>query len=250
VKRVLGSRLFSGGRGVGAASRDGVRGGRPGALALGLFLAFSAACDGGFPGAGQRPEGFRLVQGRLALPTDQDLIGRQVTGLQVAGLALDGQGGAQAFPSAIFNPASVRDEAAFSTFVEGTKSFVIVLQVPVGNGRGPGSFLGLLRFDGNATGSLVPPGLDDIDLGRTTIQRGARLPADSLLIPGAPEPPLAQIDTDGDGVNDLVDDDDDGDGIPDATDPDNGNDGIDDVDQLLSALPDANNDGVPDALQR
>jgi hypothetical protein len=217
------------------------------ALALGLAV---VGCDGGFPGAGQRPEGFRLVQGRLVLPTDEDLIGRQVTGLQVAGLSLDGQGGVQAFTSPVFDPATTRDEASFATFIDGTKSFVIVLQAAVGTGRGPGSFLALLRFEGNATFSLVPPGLDDIDLGRVTIQRGARLPADSLLIPGAPEPPLAQIDTDSDGVNDLIDDDDDGDGIPDDIDPDNGNDGIPDVDQLLTALPDEDGDGVPDILQR
>jgi hypothetical protein len=83
------------------------------ALALGL-----SGCEGLTGGAGDKPEGFRLIEGRLSLP-DEDLLGRQVTGLQVAALHLDADGGITAFPSAVFDPSTQRAEAAFVATVPG-----------------------------------------------------------------------------------------------------------------------------------
>jgi hypothetical protein len=206
----------------------------------------AAACVPLTGGAGDRPEGFRLVSGRLSLP-DEDLLGRQVTGLQVAALHLAADGAILPFVSAVFDPATARSEASFVVTVDGALDSVIVLQVPSSGGRGAGAFLGQLVFDGT---TLVPRGEDDVDLGTVTVVAGARVPADTTLVPDAGGSPIAQTDSDGDGETNEVDTDDDGDGVPDGADADVAGDGVDDAGQVLAALTDDDDDGVADALQR
>ncbi|MBI1947962.1 MAG: hypothetical protein HYS27_19890 [Deltaproteobacteria bacterium] len=219
-------------------------------LALVSALLPGLGCLGFQGGAGDRPEGFRLVQGTLVVP-EEDLLGRQVTGLQIAGIAIvsaEDPVDVGVFGSSVFD-ASRADAAAFVAPVDGARSFVLVLQVPSASGRGPGSFLGLLSFlTGGAEGSLIPPSEDDIDLGPVTVISGDDRPAGNRLKVGDANNPLAQIDTDDDGTMDLADPDDDEDGTPDASDTDTGDDGVDDAAQTLAALPDEDGDGVPDLL--
>ena len=228
-------------------------------LGLGLLLHALSACVlvclvGGCPaligGQGDRPEGFRLVDGKLQAP-EEDLLGRQVTGMQIAGLALDGAGGVDVFPSAVFDPAGDRAQSSFLAPVHGERSFVVVLQVPSASTRGPGAFLGVLRFEDGLGGetTLIPPGLDDIQLGTLTVTRGTRVPGDNLLVAGSANNPLAQVDTDDDGTVDALDSDDDDDGTDDGSDSDRGGDGVEDALQILAALPDTDTDGVPDLLE-
>ena len=213
-------------------------------------LLLAIGCPGFNGGAGERPEGWRLVQGTLIVP-EEDLLGRQITGLQVAGLAI---GTAEApdridvFGSAVFD-ASRSTSASFVAPVDGARSFVLLLQVPSASGRGPGSFLGALSFpNGLSEATLLPPGTDDIDLGPVLVVPGATRPADNTLKVGDANNPLSQIDTDADDAVDLSDTDDDEDGTPDATDPDVGGDGVEDALQALAALPDEDADGIPDLL--
>ena len=173
-----------------------------------VALVGATGCDGLTGGAGDKPEGFRLIEGRLALP-DEDLLGRQVTGLQIAALHVDSDGGITAFPSAVFDPSVQRAEASFVTTVPGDLDVVLILQVPSASQRGPGSFLGVYRFD--AAETLIPRAEDDLDLGTLTVARGARVPADTVLEGGAGSSPAAQTDSDGDGLTNDRDDDDDGD---------------------------------------
>ncbi|HEY1099953.1 MAG TPA: hypothetical protein VGF99_13545 [Myxococcota bacterium] len=211
-----------------------------------LLLLTTTACAPGFSGgAGDKPAGTRLVRGRLQIP-DEDLLGRQVTGLQVAALHLDADGGIAAFPSAVFDPSAQRDQASFVATVGAGVDTVLVLQVPSATQRSAGSFLALYTFDGD---SLVPRGEDDLELGTLSVTRGARVPADTTITGGASATPAAQTDTDGDGLSNDVDDDDDDDGTPDASDDDVAGDGVPDALQRLSALPDADGDGVADALR-
>ena len=191
-------------------------------------------------GAGARPEGFRLIEGRLQVP-DEDLLGRNVTGLKMAALHVDADGGVVPFVSDVFDPAAARGEAAFVAAVDGRFDSVLILQVPSSSARGVGSFLGQLRFDGR---ELLPRGEDDIDLGAVTVATGARVPADTVLEVAAGSSPLSQVDTDGDGSVDAVDNDDDDDGVLDGADADVAGDGVDDALQLLEALPDDDGDGV------
>ncbi len=217
-------------------------------LVTGLFsgCALAAGCPGVEGGAGARPEGFRLVEGRLQLP-DEDLLGRQVTGLQMAALHVDADGNVRPFGSDVFDPAAQRGEAAFVMPVPGDVDVVFVLQVPSSSARGVGDFVGQLRFEGQ---TLVPRGDDDIDLGVLVVEPGARQPADTVLTGGAGSSPLSQVDSDGDGLTNSVDEDDDDDGSPDDSDADVAGDGVDDALQVLEALPDDDADGVADALQR
>jgi len=214
--------------------------------ALAALLTTLTGCDGFTGGAGDKPEGFRLVEGRLSLP-DEDLLGRQVTGLQVAALHLDADGGVTAFPSAVFDPSTQRAEAAFVATVPGDLDVVLVLQVPSASQRGPGAFLAAFVADGGE--QLVPRGEDDLALGVLSVARGARVPADTTLVGGAGAIPAAQTDSDGDGLTNDRDDDDDGDDIADGADDDVAGDGVADALQGLAALPDDDSDGVPDALQ-
>ncbi len=208
-----------------------------------------SACDGLTGGAGDKPEGFRLMEGRLLLP-DEDVLGRQVTGLQVAALFLDDAGGVTAFPSAVFDPSVQRAEAAFVATVPANLDVVLILQVPSSSQRGAGDLLGRYAVDVDGTDeALVPRGDDDLDLGALTIRTGPRVPADTRLVSDLGVAPAAQTDSDGDGVNNDRDDDDDGDGALDGVDDDVAGDGVPDALQRLAALPDGDGDGVPDALR-
>lgn len=211
-----------------------------------LAVLVTGACSPLTGGAGDRPEGYRLVEGRLSLP-DQDLIGRQVTGVQMAALHIDADGGLTPFVSEVFDPAIERAESAFVIPVDGAFDVVVVLQVPSPGGRGAGAFLGQLVFDGT---TLLPRGDDDIELGIVAAQAGARVPADTVLVPGVGTSPVAQTDSDDDGVDNATDDDDDGDGTADGDDPDVAGDDVEDAVQVLGALPDDDGDGIADALQR
>lgn len=215
-----------------------------------LALATTPGCLGFEGGAGERPEGYRLVQGTLVVP-EEDLLGRQVTGLQIAGIAIgtaDDAAAIDVFGSAVFD-ASRTAAAAFVAPIDGARSFVLILQVPSPSGRGPGSFLGLLTFlDGGAERTVIPPSEHDLDLAAVTVIPGDHRPAGNRLKAGDANNPLAQIDTDDDGTVDLSDTDDDEDGTPDTADTDTGDDGVDDAQQSLAALPDEDGDGVPDLL--
>jgi len=215
-------------------------------VVLGFVIASSTACGAGFTGSGgDKPEGTRLVKGRLQIP-DDDLFGRQVTGLQVAALHVKADGGVDVFPSAVFDPSEQRAEAAFVATVGGGVDAFLVLQVPSATQRGIGSFLGLYVVDGD---NLVPRGEDDLDLGTITVSRGARVPADTRLESGAAPSPAAQTDTDGDGLKNNVDDDDDDDGTLDSVDTDVAGDGVDDTLQRYEVLIDEDGDGIADVLQ-
>ncbi len=220
------------------------RGGSAAVLVL-LVLLVEGGCGGITHGAGDRPPGFRLVSGTLQIP-DASSLGRQTTGLQIAGIAVGTPADTKrvdAFPSPVIDVSHVQT-ARLSAPVDGKRSFVVVLQVPSASARGPGALVATLEFDGE---TLLPPGLDDIELGVVHVEGTS--PADAKLVVGDANDPLAQIDTDGDGTPDKADDDDDGDGVPDASDTDAGGDGVDDALQLLSAIPDEDGDGVPDLLQ-
>lgn len=210
-----------------------------------LALSLAAGCTGFAGGAGDKPEGTRLIEGRLQVP-DEDLLGRQVTGLQVAALHLDAAGGVTAFPSDVFDPSVQRSEASFVATVGGGVDVVLVLQVPSASQIGAGAFLGVFVSDDGST--LVPRGEDDVNLGLVTVTTGQRKPADTTMSSAAASP-ADQTDTDGDGVANASDDDDDDDGVADANDNDVAGDGVDDVLQTLAALADADADGVADVLQ-
>jgi hypothetical protein len=203
------------------------------------------ACDGLTGKAGDRPDGFRFIEGTLLVP-EEDILGRQVTGLQVAALHLGADGSVTPFPSSVFDPSVQRAEASFVATVPVDLDVLIVLQVPSGSQQGVGSFLGLYRF-GNE--SLAPRGEEDVDLGTLEVNRGQRQPADTTLTGVAGLTPASQTDTDGDGLTNDVDDDDDNDGIPDVNDDDVAGDGVVDALQQLSALPDVDGDGVPDVMK-
>jgi hypothetical protein len=211
-----------------------------------VVVALAGGCPALTGGAGDRPEGFRLVEGSLTLP-DEDLLGRQVTGLQIAALHVDADGAIIPFVSDVFDPAVVRAEAAFVVPVPAALDHVLVLQVPTAGGQGAGAFLGQLRFE-DAT--LVPRGDEDLNLGAVQVVAGVAAPADTSLVPGPGGSPLQQTDSDNDGVANANDDDDDDDGTGDGSDADVAGDGVDDAGQVLAALPDDDGDQVPDALQR
>jgi hypothetical protein len=217
--------------------------------ALTLALA-SSGCARPSGAAGDRPAGFRLVTGVMQVP-EEDVLGRQTTGLQVAAIAIgtaDDPFAVDVFPSEVFDGSRI-ENSRFTVPVDGERSFVLVLQVPSASTVGPGALVAILRFaTGTGESTLVPPGLDDIDLATLTVSLGDTT-ATTTLIVGDAHNPMAQIDTDADGALDLSDPDDDSDDNPDATDPDVGGDGVDDAAQLLSALPDDDGDGVPDLLE-
>ena len=212
---------------------------------IALAAVVVAGCGAFGGGAGARPEGFRLVEGRLQSP-DEDLLGRNVTGLQIAALHVAADGAVAPFVSDVFDPSAARGEAAFVAAVDGRFDVVVILQVPSSSARGVGSFVAQLRTEGQTP---LPRGEDDIDLGVLTVAKGARVPADTVLLGEAGSSPLSQVDTDGDGVVDSVDGDDDGDGVDDGADADVAGDGVDDVGQVLESLEDADGDGVADVLE-
>lgn len=217
-------------------------------VAVLVVLTTCAACD--FPSGGQRPEGLRFVTGSVATP-DEDILGRQVTGLQIAAVAIgsvDEPARVDVFPSSVFDASRI-ENARFTAKVDADRSFVLILQVPSPSTGGAGQMLAVLRFDdGRGQATLLPPGAGDIELGVLDVVPGASAAESSLVVSDASNP-LAQVDTDVDGTSDLSDDDDDGDGSPDASDTDVGGDGVDDAKQVLPALPDSDSDGVPDLLE-
>ncbi len=203
---------------------------------------------------GERPDGFRFVTGTVQVP-DEDILGRQVTGLQVAGIAIgssEDAGDIQVFPSDVFDGARI-ETSRFAALVEQARSFVTVLQVPSATTNGPGTLVAVLRFNsGNGETTLVPPGEEDIELGTLTIEVASSAATTTLVVSDAHNP-AAQIDTDDDSSVDVLDPDDDGDDTPDISDPDAGGDGVDDAVQVLTSLPDEDGrddgDGTPDLLE-
>jgi len=221
--------------------------------ALALLLVGLTGCPGLTGGAGARPDGFRLVEGALVLE-DEGIVGRQVAGLQLVAVTIrdsDGAAVAEVFASDVLQP-SDRTSTPFVVAVPTAHAFHVVLQVPGGAGSAPGEWLGALFFSDGRAGetSLIPSGSEDLQLGTVRALDGdPSQVADNRLEVDSASNPLAQIEHDDDGVSDLLDDDDDGDLLPDAQDTDVAGDGIEDALQLLSALPDADADGVPDAFE-
>ena len=222
---------------------------------VGALSVLGVGCDGLGGSAGDKPEGTRLIEGRLQIPDDDDIVGRQVAGLQMVALHVTADGGVIPFTSAVFDPAGQRLEAAFVINADGDVDVVLALQVPSGSRRGVGGFVGLYTFgsggaegDRGIAGTLVPAGTDDVDLGTLTFTKGPRTPADTIMRGSAGTSPQSQTDSDGDGLTNDVDDDDDDDGIPDNVDDDIAGDGIPDATQILSALADDDGDGVPDVM--
>jgi hypothetical protein len=203
---------------------------------------------------GERPEGFRFVTGTVQVP-DDDILGRQVTGLQVAGIAIgtsEDPADVDVFPSDVFDGSRV-ETSRFAALVAQDRSFVTVLQVPSATTNGPGTLVAVLRFNsGNGETTLVPPGDEDIELGTLTIEIGSS-PATTTLVVSDAHNPAAQIDSDDDSTVDVLDADDDGDDVADVSDPDVGGDGVDDAAQVLTSLPDEDGrddgDGTPDLLE-
>jgi hypothetical protein len=213
-------------------------------LAIGAVFtsAIAVACAQPAHTAGAKPEGSRLISGAVD-PSTAAQIGPETTGVQIAAVAIGTKENPKRIDLFGSDVLDASHPASFANVVDGTRSFVVILQIPTGAANGAGRFLGVLHFGDGRGGdaTLLPPGTDDITLG--TIQlNGAILTVDDA------DNPLGQIDTDKDGTPDLIDTDDDGDGIPDAQDPDNGNDGVPDAQQLLDPT-DANGDGIPDQLE-
>lgn len=209
-------------------------------LALLVLAALSVGCVRPANG-GERPDGFRFLTGSVQIP-DEDLLGRQVTGLQVAAIAIGD--GVDVFPSAVFDGSRI-ETSRFAALVAHDRAFVAVLQVPSATTSGPGTLVAVLRFNsGNGETTLVPPGDEDIELGTLTIDVASK----TLVVSDAHNP-AAQVDTDDDGSVDVLDPDDDGDDTPDISDPDANGDGVDDATQLLTSLPDEDSDGTPDLLE-
>lgn len=220
-----------------------------GMAAASLMMALAVVgCD--FP-SGERPKGLRFVTGSLVIP-DEDITGRQNTGLQMAAIAIgtaDDADDVDAATSAVFDGSRV-ENTRFSVPVAEARSFVLVLQVPSAAAGGFGSLVATLSFDDGrgSTTTLLPPGSADIELGALTVGDAASA-ATRALRAGEAAQPLAQVDTDGDGQSDLGDDDDDDDGVLDQADPDVGGDGVDDANQVLEALTDEDANGIPDVLE-
>jgi hypothetical protein len=217
-------------------------------LALG-----ATGCDGLTYGAGSRPEGQRLISGELVI-ADDGILGRQVTGLQLAAVWVGEQGDTLVpvvHPSDVLEPDGVRG-ADFVIVAPQDRALHLLLQVPAASAGVPGSFLGVLRFNDTMLGStsLIPAGVEDLEL--DAVQALENEPgdvADNELKVQSAFHPLGQMDSDQDGIADLLDEDDDDDQIADSADADVAGDGVDDALQQLSALPDEDADGVPDAFE-
>ena len=223
---------------------------------LACSLICGSACVGLTGQDGEVPEGYRLVSGRVTIG-DDGILGRQLTGLQMAAVSVvDGAHAVEV--SDIFNAekggASNNAAASFSLVVPVERAFSLVLQVPRSSGRGPGEWIAAYSFpssaDGGALTSLVPAGESRVQLGTLEALDGdPSTVSDNTLGGGSAKNPLEQVDSDGDGVVDFNDDDDDDDGTADVSDDDVAGDGTDDAEQVLSALPDADGNGVPDVLE-
>lgn len=232
---------------------------------------------------GRSYEGCRVFRGRLQLPHPNDLRS-QWTAFQVAGLAFEasggtgsGDGGAAAPTNkvqwrffggdvvAIDTGAAKRSSVPFTVVLPCALSVNLLLQVPRdGSGSLPGYQVAPMSFDTDSAGStkrtLVPlqardacgQKTNDWDLGLVALQLEKAQPLSAGAITLGQDNsknPLELLDTDGDGTVDLADTDDDDDGTSDYLDQDADGDGIIDAAQSLSALPDANKDGIADLLQ-
>lgn len=217
------------------------------------LTALAAGCPGLSAGAGARPDGHRLVEGTLKLAEDF-VIGRQVSGVQVAAVSVrevDGAPSLEVHASDVFSPDAGK-AVPFALSLPTGKAFHLVLQTPTAGGAGPGRWLGVLRFDDGQGRSvtLIPAGDEDLTLAALdALENAAGQVADNELRGPASHNPLGQVDSDGDGQSDLLDADDDDDQAPDLTDSDVAGDGIDDALQSLEYLPDADGNGVPDDFE-
>lgn len=221
---------------------------------LPLLVGLLCGCPSLVGGQGSVPEGHRLISGWVKLPED-GIVGRQVTGLQVAAVAVVDEADGRVpklFVSDVFDPADRRQAASFALAVPFEHASSIVLMVPSASGRGPGSYLGALRFStgyGKET-ALLPHGEETLDLGvLRAIDGDPASAADNRLEVESASHPLGQVHHDDDGVSDLLDDDDDDDGVLDAVDEDVAGDGIEDALQSIDALPDEDASGIPDAFE-
>lgn len=217
------------------------------AYAAGLFALLPLACDG-LGHAGERPAGTRQVE--LTLPLEfVSSLGNQVTAIQLAAAVVDGGAGLALHTSPAVDPTAQRLLIGYFPVAD---SFVPLIQSQgPGGADAPGTLRAQIRFSdgrGNRV-SLVPRGDRDLALGTPQLEGSAATPASSWLTVDDSHNPLLVVDSDGDGTSDLVDTDDDGDATPDSDDTDGDGDGRLDQQQALTALPDADADGIPDAIE-
>jgi hypothetical protein len=161
--------------------------------------------------------------------------------------------------------AGQRPDVPFAIVVPCEMTLNLVLQVPRGSAAGtPGLMVAAMQFPdedgGSALTTLVPRQAKDA-CGAKTNQHDLEKVVLELETPGVlstgritlgkdtSKNPLSLVDTDIDGTDNLADTDDDDDGNPDLTDGDVDGDGVLDKVQTLSALPDEDKDGVPDAFE-
>lgn len=214
------------------------------ALACALLIV-TAGCEV-LTGAGERPEGTRQI--RLKIPEELTrALGNQVTGVQLAGVVVNGQEYTVRTSPGI-DPATETDLIAY---MPGDESPVLIVQtLAAGGANAAGHLIARIEFsDGSAMVSRIPRGEADLDLGTPTYQGDPGDPSDSVLQVEEARDPLALIDTDQDGASDLIDTDDDGDTIEDSADDDRDGDGIIDLNQMLGSLIDDDENGVPDVLE-
>ncbi|MCC6748305.1 MAG: hypothetical protein IT371_11645 [Deltaproteobacteria bacterium] len=157
-----------------------------------------------------------------------------------------------------------RASVPFSITLPCTESAAVLVQFPRdSSARGPGLQVAQFLFpeDGATTLSsrLHRQAKEScggrsavLDLGTVLLELPPRQSATAgrvQLGKGKSKNPLSLVDADGDGQDDLADLDDDDDGLPDGSDDDADGDGVSDAVQALSALPDADKDGIPDLFQ-
>ncbi|MFO0726848.1 MAG: hypothetical protein U1E65_23890 [Myxococcota bacterium] len=228
-----------------------------------LLAVFALAACNGFEGGNTKPDGVRILSGRI-VPPDPTLLSRGQVALELAAASVDAsqESPVRAFAAGLsFNPA---DGSSFRIALPSDHAFVLFFQVPRTSAPEPGTLVARLRFPKNAAGDLTDilpakgenaPDLQDIDLGTVEITRPANASgnqaADNVVLLGEKQSknPLAAQDSDGDGVPDKDDPDDDDDLIPDEGDDDANGDGVADRFQSLDSLADMDGDRVPDALE-
>jgi hypothetical protein len=219
----------------------------------------------------------RVFRGRLQLPLSNRLLQQQKP-FQIAAVAFEAGGsssgdagvGATVTPRLFFGQifsytagAGQRADYPFALVVPCRLSVNLLVQVPTaGTSNLPGALVAPMAFEGidGARTTLIPPQLGDlcggtansIDLEQVVLQvpPSSDITASSITLgTGKSRNPLDILDTDGDGQVDAADADDDDDGLADVSDDDANGDGIADALQLLSSLPDADNNGRPDLFE-
>ncbi len=219
----------------------------------------------------------RVFRGRLQLPLSNRLLQQQKP-LQIAAVGFEADGGssrdaggvATITPRLFFGHvfsytagAGQRADYPFSLVVPCRLSLNLLVQVPTaGTSNLPGVLVAAMEFEGvdGTRTTLIPPQLGDlcggsaksIDLEQVVLQvppssdiRGSTITLGS----GKSRNPLDILDTDGDGQVDSADADDDDDGLADVSDEDANGDGILDALQLLTSLPDVDDNGRPDLFE-